>query len=490
MASPVQIPPPRYRRSLSGPIVLIAIGTVFLLGTMGVLDWHNLGRWFAHYWPVLLIVSGVIKLIEYQQAQRQGVRASGIGAGGIFLIIVIIVVGLVATQASHVNWGELGDQIDINDDGDFSFFGSKYNFDDQLAQAFPAGASLHVTDTRGAVNISASEDDQIRVVVHKRISAENQGDADKWNAGTKPQLTVNGTVVTLNANNQGAGNHWVSEDLDISLPRKAAIVLSTHYGDVGVIGREGNLDITSQHGDVTTTDVNGKVSLNLDHSSARISQVASDVSIEGRSKDVSIEDVKGAVHLDGEFMESVKLAKISQPVVFKSSRTDMDFARLDGDLDLDSGDLQASDVTGPLRLSTRSKDIRLTGVSGDVRLRDENGSIELRMNKMGSMQVDNSKGDIQIYLPDKAGFQVDARTRNGEVETDFDQLKVDNSNDQAVATGTVGAGGPRLVVNNEHGTIEIRKASSAEPPEAPNPPKPPKAQRAPAAPKTPQVTEN
>jgi len=63
MVSPVQVPPPRYRRSFSGPIILISVGTVFLLGTMGVLDWHNLGRWFAHYWPVLLIISGVIKLI-------------------------------------------------------------------------------------------------------------------------------------------------------------------------------------------------------------------------------------------------------------------------------------------------------------------------------------------------------------------------------------------------------------------------------------------
>jgi Putative adhesin len=110
---------------------------------------------------------------------------------------------------------------------------------------------------------------------------------------------------------------------------------------------------------------------------------------------------------------------------------------------------------------------------------------------MGSMKVDNRKGDIQIYLPDKAGFQVDARARNGEVQTDFDQLKINNSNDQAIATGTIGGGGPHLVVNNEHGTIEIRKASSAaEAPEAPSPPKAPKAPRVPAPPKTPQVTEN
>ena len=67
MVSPVQVPPPRYRRSLSGPVVLITLGVVFLLGTMGVLNWRHLGHWFAHYWPVLLIVWGVIKLIEYQR---------------------------------------------------------------------------------------------------------------------------------------------------------------------------------------------------------------------------------------------------------------------------------------------------------------------------------------------------------------------------------------------------------------------------------------
>jgi len=492
MVSPVQVPPRRSRRSLSGPITIIGLGIVFLLGTMGVLDWHNLGRWFAHYWPLLLIISGVIKLIEYQQAQRQGTRATGLGAGGIILLIMIVVIGLIATQASRLNWGELRDQININDnDGDFPFFGQKYNYDDQLAQSFPAGSSLRVNDLRGAVNISASDDDQIRVVVHKRISADSQKDADKWNVGTKPQLTIGGSVATLNANNQGAGDHWVAEDLDVSLPRKAAVVVSTRFGDVSIVGREGNLDISSQHGDVTATDINGKVSLNLDHSSARISQITSDVSIEGRANDVSIEEVKGAVHMDGEFMESVKLAKIGQPVTFKSSRTDMDFSRLDGDLDLDSGDLQASDLIGPLRLSTRSKDIRLTGVSGDVRLQDENGSVELRMNKLGSMQVENRKGDIQIYLPDKAGFQVDARTRNGEVESDFDQLRIDNSNDQATATGTVGAGGPRLVVNNEHGTIEIRKASSLEEEsESPKASKPPKVPRNPEPPAAPKVTEN
>jgi len=491
MASPTQVPPVRQRRSLSGPIILIALGGVFLLGTMGVLNWGNLAHWFAHYWPVILIVAGIVKLIEYQAAQREGTRPSGIGAGGVFLIILVVFLGLLATQASRFNWGELRDHIDI-DDNDFTFFGEKYTYEDKLEAAFPAGSALHVTNLRGAVNVSAGDDNQIRVSVHKRVNAESAKDADKWNAGTKPTIEVSGGVVTLNANNQAAGDHGIGDDLDIVIPRKAPVVISTRNGDVSVVGRDGDVQISAQHNDVTATDINGKVSLTLERASARVSQISSDVSVEGRANDVSLEDIKGAVRLEGEFMESVKLSRIAQGVTFHSSRTDLQFSRLNGDLDLDSGDLQASDVIGPVRLTTRSKDVRLTGVAGDVRLQDENGSVELRMSKLGSVQLENRKGDVQIYVPDKAGFQVDARARGGDVETDFNELKADNREEQATLVGVVGGGGPHLVVTNEHGTIEIRKGSSvAETPATPPSPPSTKTPRArPATPSTPSVTEN
>ncbi len=73
MSSPVVVP--RRRRSMAGPIVLIILGIVFLLETMGVLHWQGLGHLFARFWPLLLIIWGVIKLIEYQQAQHRLRRA-------------------------------------------------------------------------------------------------------------------------------------------------------------------------------------------------------------------------------------------------------------------------------------------------------------------------------------------------------------------------------------------------------------------------------
>src|SRR5258707_4899598 len=115
MPSPVQLPPPRVRqrRSVAGLVVLILLGVVLLLTTMHVLHPEPLLRWFGTYWPALIILWGVIKLVEYQQAQKEGTRPSGIGAGGVLLLVFLIIFGMSATQASRFNWDEIRDHINI-----------------------------------------------------------------------------------------------------------------------------------------------------------------------------------------------------------------------------------------------------------------------------------------------------------------------------------------------------------------------------------------
>src|SRR5208282_1787256 len=162
--------------------------------------------------------------------------------------------------------------------------------------------------------------------------AENQQDADRYNTKTDPAITTADKAILLDANTQGAGDKGVTTDLDIYVPANSGLV------------------ITSVKGDVT---------------------------IQGKANEVAVEDVDGAVHLNGEFQESVRLARISKTVSFRSSRTDMEFSRLDGRLDLDSGDLRADSLTGPMHLTTRSKDIALEGLSGDLRLEDANGMVEV-----------------------------------------------------------------------------------------------------------------
>src|SRR5262249_5326006 len=196
MSSPGMIPPPPppSPRSMAGPVVLILVGVVFLLMTMGVIDRFSFGRIFAHYWPLLLILWGIIRLVEHEQAKRAGLPGRGIGVGGVFLVLFIVVAGLIATEAARVNWRDLGEHIQGGDDQNLDDWwggGQAYDYSDDLSKEFPSGGSLHINNERGTISINPSDDGMIKVSVRKTIRADKQSDADNYNTKTKPDITIN-----------------------------------------------------------------------------------------------------------------------------------------------------------------------------------------------------------------------------------------------------------------------------------------------------------
>src|SRR6202158_6020985 len=464
MMTPPAVPRPPHR-SIAGPVVLILLGVLFLLGTMGIFDTHRLGLLFAHYWPALLILWGVLKLIEYEQAKRDGQPARGIGVGGVFLMLFLIGAGLVATQVARLDWNSIREHTHFGEDeGWDNFFGGPtFNYSDELSQEIPAGSTLRVNDDHGTITIN--------VAVRKKVGAEKELDAENYNSKTKPQISVADKVVTLDANVHGAGDKSVTTDMDIYVPANTALVITSSRGNVTIAGMAGEVEVNHHRGEVNINNHTGNVLLNLDGSSVRLGQVKGDVTIQGKVNEVAVEDVDGAVHMNGEFWESTRLVRVSRTVSFRSSRTDMEFSRLDGSLDLDSGDLRADSLTGPMRLKTRSKDISLEGLSGDLRLEDSNGRVEVGLHKPGNIQIDNRRGDVQVTIPPNTAIKVEARTREGEIESDFDEIKVDNRDHQSSASGSIGTNGSKLALNCEKGAIEIRKGTVAVvPPAPPTPP--------------------
>ena len=469
------------QRSFAGPIALILVGVFFLLVNPHVLGMESFWSLYGKYWPILLILWGVIKLVEYQQAKAAGTRPPGIGAGGVFLVIFLVLSGLSAHKWNEVRNSGVFEGIDENGDWPNFLRGESFTFDDQLDQAFPPGSTLRITNDHGNINLNVADGDKIRVMVRKTVHADNQSDADKLNQQTKPQLTVVDKTVTLNANTGGGGKRDVSSDLDVYIPRKVAVTISSRRGDVSIMGREGDVEVSSQRGEVSLQDVTGNAKIDVEKSNVRVARLVGDLALDGRVNEVNISDVKGAARLTGEFFDSVSLSRVSKTVTFKTSRTDLEFASLAGTLDLDGGDLHGSTITGPVRLLTREKDIRLDGVSGDTRISNNDGAVELHVGKLpvGNIDINNRNAEVQIYVPDQAGFKLDANTDNGEVESGFSEIKVNNENDRGRAAGTVGNGAGTIRVNNAHGGIEVRKgsASATTPPPPPphSPPSPPNA---------------
>src|SRR6267378_3447811 len=115
---------PGYRpRSLFFPLLMVLIGALLLFITMGWLSFYVFASLFARYWPLLLVLWGVVKLVEHMWARQKGLPTSGIGAGGVVFLVFFILFGLFATEASGFNWRGIGvDFGDVNF-GPFNDFG-------------------------------------------------------------------------------------------------------------------------------------------------------------------------------------------------------------------------------------------------------------------------------------------------------------------------------------------------------------------------------
>jgi DUF4097 and DUF4098 domain-containing protein YvlB len=463
MASPVMYPP-RRRRSLAGPVVLIIIGVIFLLKNLGwSFPWWNL---LADWWPVLLIIVGGIKLWEYYEAKRTGEYTSGLGGGTVVLLIFIILFGLSMTGLkrvnNEVNWGEVRDQFGMDDDM-MTMLGQKsYTYDDQFIQNLPPNASVKVVSDRGSVAINAWDNDQVKVVSHKRVYARNDQDAQQVNGATKPQIEVAGSNITINANTQGEGPKGVVTDLEIYLPRKVPLDIAARHGDVNVTDRLADAHVEATHGDVSFDQITGNIIANLSHGSLNASKITGNITAEGHINDLVAADVSGALTVNGDVIDELKLSKIGKGVVFHSSRSDFELAKLDGDLDMDRTDLRADNIVGPTTMNLKTKDVQLDSVSGEFRLQGDNGDVTVGFaNKpLGNVQVTTNHGDIRLTMPNNAGFHLDASTGNGSFSSDYPELSASgNAQSNANVKGTVGKGNSKVTVSTDVGDIDIRKAS-------------------------------
>jgi len=452
------------RRSIAGPIVLIALGVLFLLGNFHMITWSRLSFYWARYWPLLIILWGVVKLYEHWNDTRQGLPGRGLGAGGVVLMVFIIIFGLSATAAYKVNWNQL--QGDMPFDNDFAgLFGNTYSFTQTIEQPFTPGNSLRIVDDRGEVTINTWDEPKIKVVATKRVIGTDENDGKDVNEKTKATINVSDTTVTLDANTRSAGNKPVESNLQIWIPKKAAVDVVSGRGDITVSSRDGDIHATTSRGDVTAQQINGNVTVTLRRGSIRAIDIKGDVAINGRIDDSTVNDVTGAVSLSGDFFGQMSLARISKGVNFHSSRTDMEMAGLTGDLSLESGDLRARAVAGPLRIITRSKDIHIEDVIGDLKVENSNGMVEYHAgNKLGQVEINNSRGDVQLTVPTKASFQLQAEARRGDVFSEFEGVATSQDRNDHSMRGTVGSGGPEIRVTNVNGDVSLRKGEPPIPP--------------------------
>jgi DUF4097 and DUF4098 domain-containing protein YvlB len=463
------------RSSILGPLLLITIGILFLLVQTGRIGAHRLWDWYGRFWPLLLVGAGVVMLLEwaydqYMQSDTTQPRYRRRLGGGVFTLLLILgITGIVFSSVRNGNGHSyVLNGLNLNQDNIDEFLGDKHESDQTLSQSFPAGSGFTVDNPRGDITVSGTSDDnQIHVSVHKEVYTRSDSDADSKAQRLNPSLSSSGDTLNLSI----PAIDGTRADLTITLPATAPTIVTANHGDVHVSALKAPLQVTANHGNIELSAITGPVITHVNNSDSDLSahSVSGPLTIQGRGHDTTLSDLSGPVTMSGDFFGTTHFERIRGPIKFHTSRTDLQFARLDGEIDISHADISASEAVGPLTLTAGNRNVTLDRVAGDVTVTNRNGSVDLTSAPpLGNVTVENRNGSVNLSLPEQANFAYQLDATNGDIESDFSEIKIPEDGEKKTISGVAGKGGPVLHISTSQGDISIKKASIM-----PLPPMPP-----------------
>jgi len=179
------------------------------------------------------------------------------------------------------------------------------------------------------------------------------------------------------------------------------------------------------------------------------------------SGNIKLNNIKGNVEVKTTSGDVV-ISNVQGDLAWSSTSGDLDLANLVGDLDLHTtsgevsgheinGDIKASSVSGYLAfLDSQGGLSYLHTTSGDIR-----AELKVIDKDVSGMSLSTVSGDITLYLPEDASFDLDVSTVSGEINIGFKVL-IDSVSKRKLQ-GEVGDGGINIELKTVSGDISLRK---------------------------------
>jgi len=446
-------------------LVLITVGALLLLHNYGHLE---LGVFFRHWWPLLIVFWGVIKLFE-RTVGRQ------FGGGAISASELLLVFGMLALMGVVVAHDYVKTKVEDLDIG-----GDNYSYDlDVSPKDVPAQARILLRTFRGDITVRGSDDNQIHVTAKKNAKTWSENEADHLVKPVTVEITKNGDGFEVQPAGYDTSDNRISVDMEVSLPQKSALTVKTEKGDIVVSDQMTDITITNQNGDVEVRNTVGDVSVEIRKGDVKVSDTKGDVKVSGKGGEIDVSTASGSLTVEGDFYGPVRADKITKGVRMVSPRTDLTASALNGHLEAGSGNIDLIDAGGNVTLRTRDNEVNVENPGGKVDLENRNAQTSVRFSSApkDDVQITNSSAEVSLTLPGNSSFEIQADCRNCDIDSEFGSLQPTKtqSGDSHLA-GKNGSGkGPKITVKTSYGNVAVRKSalSVPAPPRVPAVPAPP-----------------
>jgi Putative adhesin len=297
------------------------------------------------------------------------------------------------------------------------------SFDRTLKVSGPVSLDVRT----GSGNIRVHRGESSTVVIHAEIRS-GHGDWGSSDAESRireieknPPIEQDGSAIRIGQTHDSELYRNISISYEISAPGQTHLEAQTGSGDLTVAGVE--LDVTGRtgSGSIRVEDTGGRTELNAGSGDVHLRNARGGARISSGSGNVTAEGVAGAITA--------------------SSGSGTVRLELTG-----AGDVEASSGSG---------NIILRGANGAVRAHTGSGDVEAHGQQHGDWHLRTGSGNVTVELPPGAGFELDAHSGSGTIQTEREIAVVGTLSHRDVH-GKAGGGGPLLELRTSSGNIYLR----------------------------------
>ena len=278
-----------YRPSLLGGLIWLRLGVLLLLHNfrIGPDIWTLLGR----YWPVLLILLGLGKILDYFLNRDFSIRV-----GRVVGILVFLLVGLALTAVSESHVGAMIRELPIPIGGTLtrpgSWLGDSHTYVEE--RTFPLESRrIKVENSHGGVAIIPGNDKELRVRLRKTIyGSEERVRNFAAQLRLSGELSAGGQfLVRTNRESLSTPVRMFKTDMELFVPRESQVQVVNSFGDLTVRNIHGKLDLTTTHGQLDVRACSGDFTVSNRYGESRLINLSGSLALDARGR--AYKDIRG-----------------------------------------------------------------------------------------------------------------------------------------------------------------------------------------------------
>jgi DUF4097 and DUF4098 domain-containing protein YvlB len=236
-----------------------------------------------------------------------------------------------------------------------------------------------------------------------------------------PPVEQQGNTVRIGDIKDAELRDGVSISYDVTVPPGTALRSKSGSGSQRIEGVDGDLVVST-----------GSGSVNVRRSGGRVRASTGSGGVTAQDVGGAFEASTGSGSIDG--------MGVKGPISARTSSGSIEVTQTGG------GDVEASSSSGS---------IKVRGVQGGVRASTTSGSLAIEGQMARDWRLSSSSGHVTVNVPASQGFELDASSGSGRIDTDF-PITVSGTIGKHALRGAARGGGPLLHVRTSSGGISIQ----------------------------------